>query len=279
MIYSSVPCAELNGSRKISADYRGQSQSSVTLRCDWAVANDLMADILDNRRRDPMFIGLFARSVEIAPEGGESGGYIQEDQGLIPKFAHVTVQYGTLTPEEQEEQDREDDEQDANAEIATWTTEAWSEAMALDHNAFHWGETFETVGAAPLKPEESPVKIFRGMTFVANWKRVEVIPPEIFTLIDKVNDDTVTLARFDLTCAAETLLYKPPVITSTLRRDGARVNDINGIKLLYRPTGWNKFWRAATQTWEIMYSYNPNVLLPDEPYKNFEPADFSPITG
>lgn len=147
-----------------------------------------------------------------------------------------------------------------------------------------------------VKAEEAPTKIIVGFDYEVNFERLDSVPPEALTLVDSVNDDTVTPINIaGIEFAAETLMLMSSEMKHTTSVDGTVKNSLS-CKFGWRKNGWNKFWRAQTMSWEYMYvipiqdsdiprmsELAPKGFDPDEDgpspviYRNFPMADFSAL--
>ena len=268
--YSLVACTEKNGSRVENYGMPLSGSSSVTLYCAWANAINLVSDILDNRRTDPLHPGLFASKASVKAAGGETSGYtvdeVSSPQLIIPDVAEVTVTYGTLDAEEREANPAGD----PNAEWYTENIEPTLEFMTLNHNDFQWGSAIPGI---PLKPEEAPGRLIPGLKLIRHFRNVATLPTGIASLMGKVNNTLYTSMYLDgITFGVETLLYQPPVISRVVKRNGSGAWDYK-TEFLYKEHGWNKYWHAIGQAYLSLYTReNPPVE-----YKNYEPENLSTL--
>jgi len=131
-----------------------------------------------------------------------------------------------------------------------------AEFITLPPDEFEWSDGTVRTG---LKPEEAPGKLIRGWEWTLTRYQVSQLPATVEALIETVNDGSVVSPTLGRTFASETLLFHGPSVER---------NDLGSLDVTYRFTyrrnGWNKFWRASTQSWASMYLLNSTT-----PYKNF----------
>jgi hypothetical protein len=269
LAYSTVDCTELFGSRNESYSIPTVGQSTVTLQCAWNDAINLVGDILDNRRSDPLHVGMFANAATIkaAPTG-----YSQDGQVLIPALANVQVTYGTLTLEERESVNAGED---PNAEVISETIEPTIEFITLDYKNYAWVDgTGVVIPDDMLKQDEAPGRLMPGAKIARSWKRVQSLPVGICNLMGKVNEDPYTSLFLGLTFAAETLLYMPPVLTRTITRTEILAWNVS-MSFGYKPQTWNKYWREKTQAYSSIYVKGSTTSYTE--YKNYPTADLSSV--
>lgn len=146
--------------------------------------------------------------------------------------------------------------------------EPFAEFLTLPAAGFKWGST---TGDA-LKDEEAPGKLFKGLNWVYTLPSVVTIPDAVFDLVGKVNDSAIVSISLGRTFAAETLLYNPPLLRRDVTTDGTSLSWNLQYRFGHKPQGWNRFWRASTQTWDRIY----NASGPADPY---ETGDFTALVG
>jgi len=140
-----------------------------------------------------------------------------------------------------------------------------TEFLTLDHTDFQWA-----TGTKPLKPKEAPAKLI----FSLNWTRTleNVVTPiagglgeVILENIGSVNDLPINAANTaGFTFPAETLLYTKP----TINKQGANSARVT-LNFVYRPQGWNKFYRADIERFDIITFRNGII------FKTYKPKSFT----
>ncbi len=249
-----VTCHEMEGSRSETFESAFKGSASVILKCAWADRMALIEDIVGLRRAHPDYVGLRAKSA--SPKG--FGTPFGDGQTMYYSHALVTVSYETLSPNEDEDGDEEvlDERLEPNAEF-----------MLLPHQYFQWGEFPSN---EDLKAEEAPGLLVRSATLCRNWKRVVgPLPTELVDLIGCVNDSPYYSVALNQTFPTETLLYVPPVLSRTIRRDAVDAWNID-MKFMFRKETWNKYFRAQTATWEyIRFKADESI------YRSYSVADIS----
>lgn len=142
------------------------------------------------------------------------------------------------------------------------------EMMTLDHSRFAWGAN----DGPALEPEESPSRMLRGLDYEFARYDLRSVPQAAADLVGYVNDSTLVSRLLGLGFGAETLLYEAPVITRSLNTNGEASIQVR-YRFTYRPTGWNKFWRAATQRFESIFIKGEGGEL----YRNYPLGDFTQL--
>lgn len=249
MSYSTITCHEEHGTRdeKIGPD---GFECSVTLRVAYADRYSLVEDLLINERLWPHFNALVAptassaviENVGLEDNGDPTNGVMQYSESL------VKVSYST------EKKDLISEELEPTMDFRT-----------LDHRFFRWSS------GAMLMEAEAPGRILRGFNYTRTYFYVTSLPTEITTLIGSVNNIARSSTALGLTFAPETLLYNAPSVSRTIAASGAETFTVK-IRLSYKPSGWNTFWRAESQSYERIH-----LIANGAVYNNFPLANFGPI--
>lgn len=244
--YSSVACAEEYGTLKEDINNDGTT-CSVTLRCAWTARASLINDIVGARRAWPHSsfpVQPIAMQAGVVP----AGNYVQDGQACAYAEALVTIVYSTLIKD-----------------LITETLEPTAEFLTLDWKNFRWGSG----NGDPLLEKEAPGRLYKSLNLVRVMAdRTPPFATGLLTQIGNVNGAAYTSSMLGLTFAAETLLFQPPNIQRTVNTAGVQKATIT-TKFSFKPQGWNKYWRAATQQWERIFVYN------GAEYKNYPLGDFS----
>jgi hypothetical protein len=127
--------------------------------------------------------------------------------------------------------------------------EPFAEYLTLPAQGLFWGST----SGDPLKDDEAPGKLFRGVVWNYTVSGIVDIPDAVYDLTGKVNSSDEHSYSLNRTFAAETLLYTPPLLRRIVMPNGTLAWSIQ-MKFSYKPQGWNTFWRAKTQAWERIYN-------------------------
>ena len=228
-------------------------RAGVTLRVDWDVRYTLIADLLNNRRQWPYTTGYTgsatprAQTCAMVPD---LTTFTQTEQGIIYAEALITVSYDSSV------------EEDLIAE----SLEPTAEFITLDYRNFQWDD------GTPLNEQEAPGKLLRGLNYSQQRFSLTSIHADFYNLIGGVTDADHMSSLLGFTFPAETLLYEPPKSQRTITTQGDKGWNLT-TNWKYKPEGWNKFWRAKTQTFgEIKKN---EVGTPT--YKNYKPEDMSII--
>ena len=250
------------GSRSEHGDVLGgKSGARVTLRVPYADTYNVIADIIGNRYPWPWGGGVNpARASAYNLRLPQGCGYTDNGDGsLTPEEVLIDIDYMT--------DDAEGGAVEAsNGEVYSETLEPTMEFIKLNHTLFAWGSATGT----PLTKEEAPGRQVRGCNIVRTWFDVETVPAAIFDLIGAVNETAYVSVVLGKTFAAETLLYMPPTMQTTLRADGTFTRNIT-TKFTYNPDGWNKYWRPDLPTPAFQSIY---LIDPAQEYKNYPPRPF-----
>lgn len=257
--YSTVACCEEHGTR--SENYTGEGvQCSVTLRCAyddrWLLVQDVIGGHavwphLASAARPPV-----ARTAGIVPfpaKAGTSGQLLLYDEAL------VTVNYETSKKESSGE----------DGQLFAESLEPTIEFLTLSPDRFRWS----SATGDPLEEEEAPgMQLF---SMALNRTIYQVEPPldgGLLSLVGKCNAEEYVSAVLGLTFPEETLLFMPGTQSRTVTTELNPAFDVN-LKFAYKPQGWNKYWRAKTESWEHIYLITSGSSG-GEPYKSYPPDDF-----
>jgi hypothetical protein len=256
--FSTVACSEFHTSLQPQQETIGREDwtAQATLQCAWADRHALVFDILSNQRVWPYGShSLKPRahqcSIGVLPSSGS-----QDGQGYSYSDALVTVHYA-VPP------DGGGDQPLISEEI-----EPATEFITLDHKAFLWTDS----DGDPLLEDESPGKLVRTVRFRRTYFQV---PPglhvDFINLPGSCNNDSVSSSSFGMAFAAQTLVFEDPIVSRTIKTDGSGYALTVATSFLYKNTGWNKFWRAKTQTFETI------VTRDGTPYINYPLATWTNI--
>lgn len=227
--------------------------ASVTLRVAYADRNAIISDLLSNRRPwpkgNPGLVPL-ATSVGKVPDEAQ---YTADGTSESIIYAECLLNVGYTTLE--------------LAQPTVDSIEPTSEFITLDARCFRWGSP----DGLWVSQEEAPGLLLRGFNFVRTWSdRTEPPHTDYVTLVGSVNNAPVTSSTLGFTFPTETLLYQPPNISWAPRIDGTTRFQLT-VKGTYKPQGWNKYWRALSQSWVEMYVAGGGV------YKSYPPADLTNV--
>lgn len=246
--FSSVDCYEEHGSAAENAGLKDGVSASVVLRCAYSDRLSLMDDILGTPRawpRSGYTLPPHAVSCACKPDLTK---YTVSSQEIIYEDALVTVNYSTEI-----------------SDLVSESLEPNNEFITLDYRRFCWG--------APNGPNliegEAPGKLLRGLNIVRTIYKMATVPAVVLA-VSGVNDVPYVSSLLGLTFPAETLLYEPGNLSRTFTTLGTE-GFTTTLKFSYRQYGWNKFWRADTQTWSRIY------LRGGAAYNSFPLVDYSDI--
>ena len=251
MDYSTVACSEVHGSLKEEPQEDGVT-CSVKLRVPFANRWSLVSDILSNRRAWPHLSGWAnpprAKSASIEPMLGAT---TTSGQALAYEDSFVLVTYSTKV-------------QDLVAE----ELEPISDFRVLDFKRFRWG----AAAGDPLLEAEAPGKLHRSFALSRTLFKVNPpVPAVIRDGVGGVNDALYSSTLLGIDFDEETLLFNPPRISRTIKSDGTVAYTL-AMKWLYREEGWNKYWRAKTDTYEEIWDVEGAA-----PHKSYPPTDFTAL--
>jgi hypothetical protein len=99
---------------------------------------------------------------------------------------------------------------------------------------------------------EAPVRILRTLNIIRTRYKLTALPTEYLTCLAGVNSLAYASSILGLTFAAETLMFQPGGTSRTFTNLGASGWTATA-KFCFNPNGWNKYWRAETQSFEYAY--------------------------
>lgn len=233
-----------------SHDFASGKNASVTLRCNWSLRHDLVADVLANKRQWPHGVAYSppqARSAAIRPADGSA--YIAYGQTCVYEDALVTINYSTEVKD-----------------LVSESIEPIAEFVKQDHKRFRWGSKT----GDPLLENEAPGKLTRSLSIVRTMYEVPPpLPAVLLTGVGKTNDAQYQSQLLGLTFAPETLLFTPAGITRTITSNGSDGFTVV-LKFMYNPNTWNKFWRAKSRAYEQIFDVESNDPHKNNPTTNFQ---------
>jgi len=139
------------------------------------------------------------------------------------------------------------------------------EFITADHKQFRWG----SATGDPLLENEAPGYRMYSLTLERTLYKVSSVPASILTLPGTVNNATYSSTLLGLSFATETLLFQPKSLNRTITTAGSKGWDVS-VAFLFKPEGWNKFYRAKTQTYEEIYHVEAGGV-----HKNYPLASYA----
>lgn len=142
--------------------------------------------------------------------------------------------------------------------------EPYTETYPLDFEKYQWSD------GTPLTRDEAPVLQAIAIRYRLRLFYLPAIPSALISLIGTINDATVTpIAIAGVTFAAKTLRFDPARFAFNRQSDGTLRYTVE-YNFTYRPSGWDKFYRNDTNSWQVI------ERITDETTHEFYPeADFS----
>ena len=233
-------------------------EATVTLRCNWADRLTILDHIIGDERLYPRFPASGARALggTSRPQGQSSA----DGQGLVYPTAILTIEYG---------HGDEGTGETGGGDIISESLEPSAEFLTLDHTNFLWGNPDPETGVA-LEAAEAPGFLIVGFDYVQTIYNLATVPTTILSEIGKVNQSSQVASLLGLTFPAETLLYTAGSPSKTTKSDGSGKWNVT-CRYSFRRTGWNKFWRPTTQTYESIY------IKDNAEYKSYVPSSSLPL--
>ncbi len=246
-IYSAVACTEDFGTQKESRTF-DDWKASVTLRCPWLSRHPLVNDLIGNQREWPWGSGERPRVVSTSFVPFKTQ-FTVIGQGIVYKDAVINVSYSTKV-----------------TDLISESIEPNAEFLTLDFHGFRWGAA---VGV-PLNEGEAPGFLLRSLNLVRTLYHLDSIPSVVLSAVGQVNDADYFSDLLGLNFPQGTLLYTPPTMDRTITTAGSEGWNLT-LKFAYKPQGWNKYWRAETQTWTNIF------IAGGAQYDAYEEGDFSAL--
>ena len=252
MIYSSIGCCEVDGTRKETRTATGDLDVTVDLNCAYADRYLLCSDLFGSGRPYPYDTGALCISAEVAVWGDGA----TSSQSIDYSTATVTAKYSNKVNKKAQT--------NAGGQLYADTIEPSVEFITLDHTRFKWNSASGDV----LKESEAPGRQMYSIAFTRTlYKVASGVPAYCLDYIGKCNASYFYSSMLGLTFPAETLLFMPTVSNRSVTTDGSPGWDVV-LKWSYKPETWNKFWRSKTQAYEAIY-------MGSSLYKNFPTIDMS----
>lgn len=253
-IYSLIDCSEEHTTVGENFTLESGMAASVMLRCNWADRHALVEDILGGGRVYPNTGFLnppLAASAAIKPAPTNYG---VTGQSIDYVHALVTVNYSNEVEK-------------TGTDLVSESLEPTIEFLTEDYRRFRWS----AADGDPLLEGEAPGRQFHSLNLVRTLYNVVSMPAAVRTAIGGVNDAVYNSALLGLTWNAEELLYHPPNLSRVIKTDGIAGWTLT-MKFSDKPEGWNKYWRAKTQTWEAIFLADGGGE-----YKSYPPKSFASI--
>jgi hypothetical protein len=220
--------------------HRGDFYAETKLKCAWADRLAVVAAI----DATPSYPYSDGPSTALAYESNtEPFGAQLNSNTPLASYAHalITVKYTTAGPMYV-----------FNHGSMTEEYGPFTVYQRLDGNKLFWYDT-QPCGTA------AGGKIYYGQEWRVTWHNLVSPTPVYMTavlansLAGCTNSNTVLAFTSSRTFAPETLLFTPPVVTTTYSIGYTPKTTVK-LSLKYWPYGWNTFWRAETQQFEVYYA-------------------------
>lgn len=195
-------------------------------------------------------------------DGGATFGLpLPEGSGELAVCEHalLTVRYETPSSDVAT--------QDPNGTPGDMISEDWSpglEYITMPYKAFRWASG----SGDELQPEEAPGLRVEVAELRFTRHHLPATPAIMTQLQGKTNSAPLTTRLLGITCAIETLKFENfhvAVVANGLGQPRLTVTAL----MLWRSTGWNKFYRAKTQAWTDMFIAGGAIFKP------YPPASFA----
>lgn len=250
----STPCREEDGSPTEQYTDSG-FHATVSLLCDWDqrynLAGEVSAYVL--YPRNPSSLAR-CRNISIVPYTKSQGNDFTY-QWCIYDTAKVTLEY-VFDKKSPQTTDLYSEELDPTAEHLT-----------LDYRNFRW-KTLSPDPKSPgsnvrmLEEGEAPSMLMRGLDYVLTAYNLSSVPAAALTLIGCVNNAAVTAKYLGMTFAKDTLLWNPPSVQRKVQIGSATSLKYTATyRMTFKTTGWNKYWNAKNNTWDIIQRWNGSTWV------------------
>ena len=176
-----------------------------------------------------------ANRVAIEPFGRQTN-----EAGSLASYekAHLTVQYTNAVRA-----------LNGGATLLSEWTEFYTETRELDEGLFRW----DSNTGAYLRDGEAPHYALHGLIYVARFHRVSPpLPGWVMGRIGSCNSNVVVSLLLGLAFAAETMLYQPPKVRTTVSLGRLPTCEVTASYRCH-PVGWNTFLREESGLWEPLY--------------------------
>ncbi len=262
-----VTCYEVDGSRSENFDMEsGAFSASVDLMCTFTDRYSLIVDLLGSARSWPFSSSVFPPRARSAGIKSFTAKAYDDGQALDYDLAVVSVNY-TNAIQSASGNDSSSSSSAGPYDLFSEEMENTVEFLKLPYEQFRWGAQ----NGAAISENEAPGQQFFSMKLNRTIYQVPgPLPTWLQTLIGCVNDEEYVSSVLGLTFAAETLLFMPTKTSRTIGSDLSSSPFTIGLAFAYKPQGWNKYYRAQTQTYESLF-----VAKTGDEVKSYTPTDMS----
>ncbi len=257
VMFSTVDCVQEGPIDENLSVIDGGITAKVKLRCAWEDRLLLADDLLLNMRPWPYITTSFtpvALSCS-ATWTNSNAKAVTDGQGYYPEYAYVTVNYGIP---------KVSSSSIGSFDLISETLEPGGSFIRLPYTLFRWGSRT----GDPIEPDESPGVFVPALKLVRRIYRLASLPGNALSSVSKCNANSYASPLLGVTFAPETLLYLEPVTERTISTAGTEGWNYTQ-NWEYNPNGWNKYYRAKTQTWEEIYRVDTTGT--PTPFKSYVP--------
>lgn len=203
------------------------------------------------------FSAAVAKAVAIEPEG-KSAASAASNRVIswpTPSYAILTVEYRTPKPGDPQQQ-----QGDPSTVTITDSLDPTVEYVTASNMKLAW-----SVGGSPIEQAEVPSFPVRMYEVIRRISNVTSVPASWCENAGKCNLAAFTLTSpISLACAAETLLYHGATPVRTWSPNGDQKIEVQ-MRMSYKSTGWNKFWRSGYSTPQTIYQADGSQFKPVTP--------------
>lgn len=206
------------------------------LHCNWSDRHTLLNDLFYSFP-DCLFpyggggIPILARVYPIGPITSVSSGTAEIGPSVSYEKCAIEVEYRVVDIEYISARTNK---------YCTETIQPSQDHFYIDSQHLYW----DSEGTEPIRGA-SPGFMANGFDVVIEQFGVETVAGAVFPSYYCVNSEAVTVYTLSKVCAAETLLYHPPMIRRSTTATGQTKAFRLKFRFSHRPYGWNKLFNPA----------------------------------
>lgn len=252
-----------------------KAAASVTLMCAYADRYNAAADLIQHFREYPynpeVGLELYCTSANVRTPTSECWDVDNQEQVCdYAETAYIDASYElvyTVFTSAKGKIEKANDPTTGDEVTITETLTDMSEFMTIKSRALNWNTS------GKLVPDDVPqTKFNKRLVLERSEDGLTAVSADLLTLSGKCNQADYVSSIIGTTFKAETLLFAGASVTYNVLSSRYSLN----FKLMIKndgsaasPKGWNYFWDADAQIWDMMKKQDGTVVKP------YEPDDFS----
>lgn len=141
--------------------------------------------------------------------------------------------------------------------VAEEEVDGAGEFLTLPNKKLYWDSSQED----PIENPEAPGLMVSLLSWSYSFSEDDSVPVSVLNALNKVNSGATSSPSLGLSFGAEEVLFHKLRVRRQSFADGTSQSDVT-LVFLIRPGGWNKFYRSANQSPQVIYDDSGTEFKP-----------------